>query len=83
MNGGKVEWRLNTSIDSPSLEYTDLFIDGVYQSVWLERNRDCGTWQFVGYNPGGSYRSPTEATMEAAKEHATTWMVINKLEGKS
>jgi hypothetical protein len=83
MNTCKVEWRLNTSIDSPSLEYTDLFIDDVYQSVWLERDRDCGTWQFVGYNPEGSYRSPIEATMEAAKEHATTWMVINKLEGKS
>jgi hypothetical protein len=83
MNTCKVEWRLNNSLSTKIIEYTDLFIDGVYQSVWLERDRDCGTWQFVGYNPEGSYRSPTEATMEAAKEHGITWMVINKLEGKS
>jgi hypothetical protein len=83
MNTGKVEWRLNKSLDHKSLEYTDLFIDDVYQSIWLERDRNCGTWQFVGYKPSGSYRSPTEATMEAAKEHGTTWMVINKLEGKT
>jgi hypothetical protein len=65
------------------LEFTDLFIDDVYQSIWLERDRDLDTWQFVAFNTGRSYRSPIEATMEAAKEHVTTWRVINKLEGKT
>ena len=82
MNTSKVEWRLNTSIDSLSLEYTDLFIDDQDQSVWLERDREHDTWQFVGYDTRASYRSPIEATMEAAKKHAITWMVINKLDGK-
>jgi hypothetical protein len=83
MNTCKVEWRLNTSLDHTSLEFTDLFIDDVYQSMWLERDRECDVWQFVAFNTRRSYRSPIEATMEAAKEHVTTWMVINKLEGKS
>jgi hypothetical protein len=83
MNGGKVEWRLNKSLDHTSLEFTDLFIDDAYQSIWLERDREHDTWQFVAFRHGRSYRSPIEATMEAAKEHVTTWMVINKLEGKT
>jgi hypothetical protein len=82
MNTRKVEWRLNKSLDHTSLEYTDLFIDDVYQSIWLERDRECDVWQFVAFDKGRSYRSPTEATMEAAKEHCNTYMVINKLEGK-
>ena len=79
----RVEWRLNKNLDHTSLEFTDLFIDDVYQSIWLERDRDLDTWQFVAFNTGRSYRSPIEATMEAAKEHSITWMVINKLEGKT
>jgi hypothetical protein len=83
MNTRKVEWRINKSLDHTSLEFTDLFIDDVYQSVWLERDRDLDTWQFVAFRHHRSYRSPIEATMEAAKEHVNTYMVINKLEGKS
>jgi hypothetical protein len=82
MNTRKVEWRLNKSLGHKSLEYTDLFIDDVYQSIWLERDRECEVWQFVAYDKKASYRSPIEPTMEAAKEHFNTYTVIKKLEGK-
>ena len=38
-------------------------------------------YEFVAFR--GSYRSPKEATMEAAKEQFNTYLVINKLEGES
>lgn len=76
------EWRHNTSLDHTQFEFFDLFVDAVYQSIWLERDRLHGTWQLVAFDTGKSYRSPTETTMEAVKQHFTTYMAINKLEGK-
>lgn len=82
MNTCRTEWLPNKSVATDNVEFTDLFIDGVYQSMWLEHDRGHDTWQFVSFHHGKSYRSPTETTMEAAKKHVTTYMVINKLEGK-
>ena len=82
MNVPHTEWLPNTSMSTNNVEFIDLFIDGAYQSMWLEHDREHDTWQFVAFRSSKSYHSPTEATMEAAKEHVNTYMVINKLEGK-
>jgi hypothetical protein len=77
------EWVLNTGLSyTESMEFFDLFVDGRYaQSIWIEHDVGSDVWQFVSPRP--HYRSPFFKSMEEAKEHLTTFNVINKLEGKA
>jgi hypothetical protein len=75
------EWRLNTSLSyTESVEFFDLFVDDVYQHMWLQHYVGSDVWQFVSHS-FPRYRSPFFKSMEEAKEHLTTFNVINKLEG--
>ena len=80
----KIEWRPNTSIGGAAVEFFDLFVDGHYQSIWVERDRNTGKWALVVWgSPNHRYQSPQFDTMEEAKAHLTTYQVINRLEGKT
>lgn len=75
------EWILNTGLSyTESVEFFDLFVDGVYQHMWLRHDVGSDVWQFVSYRDP-HYRSPFFKSMEEAQEHLTTFNVINKLEG--
>lgn len=76
------EWRLNSNLSFSDIEFTDLFVDDVYQSMWLERDVVNGTWQFVAFDLGKSYRSPIETTRKAAIKRATAYMAVQRLEGR-
>jgi hypothetical protein len=77
------KWVLNTGLShSESVEFFDLFVDDVYQHIWLRHDVGSDVWQFVSYS-SPYYRSPFFKSMEEAKEHLTTFNVTNKLEGRA
>jgi len=80
----KIEWRPNTSVGGAIVEFVDLFIDDMYQSIWVERARNTGKWALVVWgSPNPRYQSPEFDTMEEAQAHLTTYNVIRRLEGQT